>query len=748
MNKTIALPLYSLLIALILNFAGPIGAAHAQSPTPETPTLANIEDTPENRVSFDEIGAGGDILLLGPYDSRTMTFSLPPEWQPTPGKTALLLDLTWTVSSLVPAQGESRVEGLIAGAVEVTLNDEQMQTTVLSGSGSDNLVIPFQDNTLIAGTNRLKIDWSASTSCDFNLSSSLNISPTSRLIIPHSEVPLSPKLASFPAPFYQPGAIRPIAVTIVVADSASQTELQAALTAAAGLGRQSAGGISLDLTAEGSLTEAARNENHLILVGSWDSLVMIDALTLEASKNQVGDQGIVEISASPWNPARVVLLISGMDEKTTGNAALAVSRGVLLTGSATGSLALVSDAVAGDFSESYSDKRTLADLGQENMVFDTPGSSVKSLFFAIPPEAAAGAQSFLELRFSHSQLLDYLRSSIIVRLNGAPIGSLRMSDTTAAFSSAQIVIPPTALQPGDNHIEIQADLTPRSICSDPRRSNSWVTIYPDSSLYLPLSSGAISREALTSIWNYPYPFTYSSTLDKTLFLLRTADYDGWSAAARLAFDLGTHTPVGQISTPVVALDTVDAAQLSKYDLLLVGQPDLLEMHPALVENLPVVFGSDNQPLETAPVGVQFDTSGGAATGYLLSGKTPGGRMVLAVLGNDQSGLSGAVDALIGGDSDYQSANFAVIQNSAVLTEKINLGDTATSEEVAELASTGDADETSGGEQVAAETGSRAENLPSTSQRHAWIIPSLSAAAALFILILSWRFYLALRSRRK
>jgi hypothetical protein len=748
MKKTIALLLSGLLVALIGSAIEPYETVLGQSPTPTTPTSAALADTPENRITFEEIDAGGDLLLLGPFDSRTLIFSLPPEWRPASGEAALLLDLNWTVSSLVPAQGESHVEGLIAGALNVTLNDAALDTNVLLGSGNDSLVISIPDSALSAGVNRLDIAWSASTACDFNLSSSLVVSRTSRLVIPHEEITLSPELASFPAPFYLAGAIRPISVTIVVPDFASQMELQAALAIAAGLGRQTTGELSIDLVAENSLAETTRDENHLILVGRWGSLSLTEALTLEVSENQAGSRGIVEVSTSPWNPGRAVLLVSGKDIEATYKAALAVSRGALLTGSPSGALALVSETVSDDLSESFSDKRTLADLGQEDLVFDTPGNSSRSFSFTIPPEAAAGTQSFLELRFSHSQLLDYLRSSIVVRLNDTPIGSLRLSDTTAAFSSTQMVIPPAGLRPGSNQIEIQADLTPRSICSDPRRANAWVAIYPDSSLYLPISSGTTSGKTATSLWNYPAPFTYSNTLGTTLFVLGIEDYDGWAAAARVAFDLGTHTPGGVFSAPAVALDTWDAAQFSEYDLLLVGQPDLLNVLPELWETLPVAFGPGNRPVEGAPVSIQFDTSSGAATSYLQSGKTTSGHTVLAVLGDTLLGLIGAADVLTGDLNAYQGANFAVVQNGAVLAEKVNpIGSPSPAEENTPITA-GNNGETTGVGQPTAEIGDTAVGLPSIAQRQPWIFPSLVAAAALFVMILGWRLWLLLRSLKR
>ena len=748
MKKTIALLLCSLLVALIGSAIEPNATVLGQSPTPAPPTPATVADTPENRVTFEEINGGGDLLLLGPFDSRTLIFSLPPEWQAVSGEAALLLDLSWTASSLVPAQGESHVEGLIAGALNVTLNDAALDTNVLLGSGNDPLVISLPEGALSAGVNRLEIAWSASTACDFNLSSSLAVSRTSRLVIPHEEITLSPKLASFPAPFYQVGAIRPIGVTIVVPDSASQLELQAALTIAAGLGRQTAGKLSIDLAVENSLAEPTREENHLIIVGQWDSLSLTKALTLEVSENQAGSRGIVEVSTSPWNPGRAVLLVSGKDSEATYKAALAVSRGALLTGSPSGALALVSETVSDDFIESFSDKRTLADLGQEDLVFDTPGGSSRSFSFTIPPEAAAGTQSFLELRFSHSQLLDYLRSSIVVRLNDTPIGSLRFSDTTAAFSSAQMVIPPAALRPGSNQIEIQADLTPRSICSDPRRANAWVAIYPDSSLYLPMSSGTTGGEAAASLWNYPAPFTYSNTLGKTLFVLGNEDYNGWAAAARVAFDLGAHTPGGMFSAPAVALGTWDAAQFIEYDLLLVGQPDLLNALPELGETLPVAFGPGNRPVEGAPLSIQFDTSSGAATSYLQSGKTANGHTVLAVLGDTLTGLIGAVDVLTGDLNAYQGANFAVVQNGAVLVEKVNPAGSPFQAEETTPNMAGNNGETTGAGQPTTEIGDSAEDLPSTAQRQPWIIPSLVTAAALFVVILGWQLWLLLRSLRR
>ena len=60
--------------------------------------------------------------------------------------------------------------------------------------------------------------------------------------------------------------------------------------------------------------------------------------------------------------------------------------------------------------------------------------------------------AYFEIVYGHSSLMDYNSSQIALLLNGQPIGSVRMNDTTASLPTNQlkIMIPPAAIKPGDN----------------------------------------------------------------------------------------------------------------------------------------------------------------------------------------------------------------------------------------------------------------------------------------------------------
>ena len=102
----------------------------------------------------------------------------------------------------------------------------------------------------------------------------------------------------------------------------------------------------------------------------------------------------------------------------------------------------------------------------------------------------------------------------------------------------------------------------------------------------------------------------------------------------------------------------------------------------------------------------------------------------------------AVDALIGDPDAFQGTKFAVVQNGPVLAEKI--GPPGSSLPGGAV----DAGETTSNGQFITQAGSAVESLPSITQRHSWIIPSLSAATALIVLILGWQLWLVLHRRRR
>ncbi len=144
---------------------------------------------------------------------------------------------------------------------------------------------------------------------------------------------------AFPFAIYQDWS----QLSFVLPENLKATDLDTLINVATRFGRnaKSRTGINLSLTRSNRLTEEIKKNNHLIVIGSTEEntlfkelesktrlLIQSDSesrMTLSeleaegrtqlASLNYTPDQGIVEELLSPWNNARVVLLITGKTAK-------------------------------------------------------------------------------------------------------------------------------------------------------------------------------------------------------------------------------------------------------------------------------------------------------------------------------------------------------------------------------------------------------------------------------------------------
>ena len=153
-------------------------------------------------------------------------------------------------------------------------------TNILLQDGNNvhyQIPIPAADLTSIRqdGLNEVSLLLDAAIDCDYGFhKTTVMIDPASALTLPYVEAPVSTPLANLPRPFYQTGSIIPQSATIVIADSPSASELQAALTVAASFGRLTGGGLPVNLITNSQFDEATHGGTNLIFVGKASSLLL------------------------------------------------------------------------------------------------------------------------------------------------------------------------------------------------------------------------------------------------------------------------------------------------------------------------------------------------------------------------------------------------------------------------------------------------------------------------------------------
>jgi len=124
--------------------------------------------------------------------------------------------------------------------------------------------------------------------------------------------------------------------------------------------------------------------------------------------------------------------------------------------------------------------------------------------FNIPPGQVVGSDAYFELSYGHSSLLNYSRSGIVVLLNGAPIGSVAFSATTAtiASNSAKFALPPAIAHTGRNTIEVRVNLIPQDVCTQPNLNGNYANIWSGSTLHLPFAAVALLGNSKLDLAKY------------------------------------------------------------------------------------------------------------------------------------------------------------------------------------------------------------------------------------------------------
>jgi len=664
--------------------------------SPTTAASQAREAALQATLSFAMLGQT-DILMRGPYSTTNLRFGLPANWA---FQDAASLQLILT-SNLVTDTTNPVSEGQHIGAgMTVTLNNKLIATIPLVAGANVVYEIPIQQDALIPtlndGRHDLELFLDASTDCDNNnrLHQTLvMVSSASQFILPYVEQAPVVELDQLPRPIFQRDSVYPLNAIMVVPDQPSAQEMQAALIVAASFGRSTEGRLPFSLLSVSQITQEILTTSNLIFLGKASALSLLQDVDLPAPllnnafnpRGIKADDGVMQIAVSPWNIGRAILVISGNTDTAVVKAAKALSYGVIQTGS-NQNLAIVADVAPPSTGDQSSDPSTLAqattrtfkDLGYDVATIAGAGRGAVSLDFYIAPGLVIGDDSYLDLRFNNSALLDFNRSGLAVFLNGRLIGSSRFSDETATTVTTRINIFPSFVLPGSNQLRIEADLAALTQCSSANATNLWVSILPESLLHLPLHQAPIDSNTLQNLRVYPYPFVNMPTLSNTAFILPGNDPALWAVASQIAYGLGSRVN-GAVLDLAVAYDGAVPDEIqNNRDLIVLGLPANLKFISNLKDSLPAPFeaGQNIPVIKNQQVIYRF--SPGTSIGYLelLAAPWNPSRTILAVVGSTHDGVQMAGNALT--DSvlrDRLTGNFAVInaENIAAVDTRSGIG---------------------------------------------------------------------------
>ncbi len=663
----------SLLVVLLLGALLMAPATHAQGPS--DPALSD-------EVTFDQLRVPLR-LMQGPFDSMKLRFALPLEWQLT-GNAELQLRMDTTIDRS-GADSATDSDNPVS-TLQLSLNGVWLETILLSEGGDRVVTLPIPDEALDAvdedGYYELRILLIDDTSAADAPHTNVILKPDSKLLFPHILVPPPSDLRLLPRPLYR-DTFLPDSAAIVVPDQPTAQELQAALTVAAGFGRMTDNQLALSLLPISKVNEKIPSDTHLIFVGNAKAFPLLAEVELPAPLNANGfevadsdiNDGIIQMALSPWDESKVVLVVSGNSEIGVLKAALAVSTGDLVA-SSNAALSLVVEVHGVIPPTSIAVDQTFAGLGYGVSTLTEAGENGTLYDFYIPAGQSAGTDAYLDLVFNHSTLLDYSKSRLLIYLNEVPIGSLRLNDNSAQLGTMRVILPRSALRPGNNHVSIQSDLVPLVNRGEAQLSDVWLTVWPESLLHLPLTPSSVREARAFNLGAFPELLTLSPTLSNVAFVLAQNDTVGWNVAVQMAASLGDATDGDVVD--LVALygsEVPDVVRRSR-DLLIVGRPSKLPIIDELKDALPAPFAPRSDLIAEQQTRLAYRVAPGTSLGYLelLSAPWDRERLILGVLGSNNEGVRWAGRALLTEPFRSQlTGSVAVISDQQVIVESGTVG---------------------------------------------------------------------------
>ena len=692
--------------------------------------------------------------MVGPYDNQFLTFSIPSQWKLTAG-TYIQLEFSY-------AFGGSRdiattdVANAVGGSVIIRYNNELLGTVLLTKPEGDsikiNVPIDAFNTDAEDGRHNISIFLDASLHCDEeNFDTILWIEPDSFIKFVYEQIPPVNDLTNFPRPFYLPNALIPVEATVVIPDTPTAMELEAGMSVVGGLGSVTNGQTIITLKELGAVTEEVKAGQHLIFVGTADKFPDLQGLDFPVTivggthnlPAEVSDNGVIQLIESPWNPIRSIMLISGNDLGAVELAARAVSSGKLVA-SGLANVSLVSSVSTTDFEEVSIVDQTLSDLGFETSTLGVYGDVYYELTFFATAEQAKSVGSYLELMLTRSNLLNFAQSGAMILLNDQVIGTIGFDEGDSEVIVERFDILPYYIKRGENRLDIATTLIPYDLCYTTDLEATWVTISDTSTLHLPVSEEQISVGDRLDFTLYPLMFRGDRQLSDLAFVLPKGNMAAIETAAQVAYYMGNQETISFANFSVFYADEVTADQLAEKNLIFVGRASEFPQISEINDLLPAGFdeGSDTVSMQVLPVNYSVMPDVGVGYTQLLESPWNSDKALLMAMGNLDSGLLMAKNALtedvLVGDL---AGNFASIFDRQVLTVDTRMVNT----DVVPLSEAGDAEGNDAGNEGGTTPTQPAQAPGIVEPRPDWLVPAILGTSGLMLLFI---IIAAIRSRRR
>jgi hypothetical protein len=702
----------------------------------------------EATVTFAELGFR-ETSLVSPFDATSVFFSIPANWRLAPGGEVQLdyeITLSGADAGLIGSQNP------YGGTLTVTFNNQLVTTISLKELGGHTIQFTLPPNALTSvrqdGRHQLTISLNAQFSCLYNVSALVVIKPTSTFKLPFEVSTPALNLSRLPAPFYLRNALVPDHTLLVVPNEPDIKELQAALNVMSGFGSLIGEKFDFGLVSTSELTDQTLADSNLIFVGKPDEFDILNSvkfpLAIENKKfaglpAESETDGILEMSISPWNESKVAMLVSGNSIEAVDKAARAVSSGRVLTYE-NPALAYVAEVQPLADSLPVIENFTLQSLGYKNETLSGIGLNSVQYLFNASREQLNSKDSYIDLIYYHSGLLDYGYSSFSVELNNEVISSTPFTKESEQLSTLQVKIPPGLLRFGENRLTVSARMLTTTSCDVTGFSDPWLTISDQSSIHLPATTDVNSiTPSLLDLKFFPNLFMTHSDLGDVAFVLPKTAPSTWKIAGQMAYELGRNSNPLISNLEAVYAEDMPQQVLDENSLIVIGKASTIPLLSQINNQLPAPFDIASDTASESNMQVIYRIPKGMSVGYLELLNSPFNveKPILVLAGNSDDGLVMAGNALLLNELRNQLTGvFAVTNGTQIATGSASSVFSAVGTLVPPQAS------------VISTPFPVTSNAPVALAPPSWLLPMLVISGVAILLIIGWVLVNAFSKKRE
>jgi hypothetical protein len=633
-----------------------VSAPTAQITATQGPSLG-VPVNPSVDLTFEELGYS--TSRLSEPASKWVALFLPGNL--VPNSDGNYLDLI--ISHAPPEPDKSAV-------IRVVLNKVPLAVIPLSPENAEPTTyrLYFEGASLTPGRNILQISLDTGAACGITGAMvDVAIHASSLFHLEYSLIQHSPDLALYPVPFFE-RSFEYEPVYVVLPDVPSAADLSAAATVAAGLGKFSGGTIQLVPALDAQISADVRNNHHLIVVGKKGTNRLLDELSLPLRLDDPvlsDEQGVIQELVSPWNPLRMILVVTGGSDEGLYKASQALNREARLLGMR-GSVAIVQAVLPPELQES--DQRdvdfTMADLGYGDEAVHGTSPQGITYRFDMPLGWSATEDPRFTFYFGHARAVSPTSSSMEVYVNDVPIDSVLLDESNASEGILEVSLPSWLICSGSNEIRISVEmnLDNEDKCLFLDSGHLWTVIYSHSYVHLPY----VSQDVEPSLDLFPYPFNKRPSLGGLILVLsdrpRQVDYD---LMVKVAVGLGAADRGDSLALNVATADLVTQEDRQDKDLLLIGRPSVHALIAELNDRLPQPFkpGLDLLDPRLEPVVFVQDPTRNIGLIEELAAPWDPERTILALTGTTDEGVALAATTLLT-QSHTLAGSLAVVEESS------------------------------------------------------------------------------------